>query len=89
MNDKYIEQTWQPTYNYKNTNMPIILNSFLQREFNIKFEIEIYFNHTRIFVGKNVKNGYQRKCITLYTLYTFYAYEMVDRIHYLDNHLRN
>ena len=48
-NDKYIEQTWQPTYNYKNTNMPIKLNSFLLREFNVKFEIEFYFALLKIF----------------------------------------
>ena len=42
-NDKYIEQTWQPTYNYKNTNMPIKLNSFLLRELEKIFQIYIFY----------------------------------------------
>ena len=34
--------------------MPIKLNSFLQREFNIKCEMEIYLTHSHIFCMKNV-----------------------------------
>ena len=43
-NDKYIEQTWQPTYNYKNTNMPIKLNSFLLRELKNILNLFFYDN---------------------------------------------
>ena len=51
-NDKYIEQTWQPTYNYKNTNMPIKLNSFHLRE-SEKYSKFIFFMLT--FHLKNVQ----------------------------------
>ena len=49
-NDKYIEQTWQPTYNYKNTNMPIKLNSFHLRELEktFKFKFSMLTFHLRM-----------------------------------------